>query len=151
MHIAAFTLLVIWCALLSFSDIRERRLPNALTWPGALAILGYALYTAQFVAAVVGAVLLTTPYLMVHIVAPAAFGAGDVKLAAGLGAAAALGGAQAWVWAAAGAPVLTAGAGVVVLSVHWIRRRDAPTRPHTLAHGPAMCVATVLALTARAG
>src|SRR5258708_3408727 len=104
-----FFLLAAWWAVLSVIDMQQRRLPNVLTGWGALIVLGYALFTTQFTAAVVGAALLVVPYLLVHLAVPAAFGAGDVKLAVGLGATAALGGAQAWVWAAVAAPVLTAG------------------------------------------
>jgi leader peptidase (prepilin peptidase)/N-methyltransferase len=149
----AFSLLAAWCAVLSVIDIQQRRLPNVLTGWGALIVLGYALFTTQFTAAVVGAALLVVPYLLVHLAVPAAFGAGDVKLAVGLGATAALGGAQAWVWAAVAAPVLTAGAGLVVLSIRWIRAGEPDTarRRHTLPHGPAMCLATMVALAAHTG
>ncbi|MEU7764625.1 A24 family peptidase [Nocardia sp. NPDC049190] len=144
-----FAALAAWCAALTMYDLRERRLPNTLTGPGALAILGYALITRQFTVAVLGATLLSGAYLLMHLSAPTALGAGDVKLAAGLGAAAALGGAQAWVRAALGAPALTASLAVVVLVA---RRVVTPTTAHrssnriTVPHGPAMCLATLLAL-----
>ena len=144
----AFSLLAAWCAALTAFDIRHRRLPNALTTSGAVIIFGYALCTTQFIAAAVGATLLALPYLVVHLAAPDAFGAGDVKLAVGLGAMAALGGAQSWVVAALAAPVLTATAGVAVLTVRRIHAVDDRAGPHTLPHGPAMCFATVLGLAA---
>ncbi len=139
----AFVVLATWCAALSVVDLRERRLPNPLTGLGAAAVLGYALATDQLRAAVTGALLLTVPYLAVHLVAPAAFGAGDVKLALGLGAAAACGGGQAWSWAAVAAPLLTALAGVVTYLHH--RIRGSPWN-RALPHGPSMCVSTLLAL-----
>ncbi|MEU8899770.1 prepilin peptidase [Nocardia sp. NPDC048505] len=145
MTISAFTVFALWCAVLSGWDLRARRLPNALTGLLALGVLGYALSTAQFGAAVAGALLLAGPYLLVHLLAPAALGAGDVKLAAGLGAAAGLGGAQAWVWAAVAAPVGTALAGVALLCANRIRR---PAGERSLPHGPAMCAATLLGLLA---
>lgn len=148
MSLIAFSLLVTWCAALTAFDIRHRRLPNALTAAGAVIIFGYALFTTQFTAAVVGAALLAAPYLVVHLAAPDAFGAGDVKLAVGLGAVAALGGAQSWVTAALTAPVLTATTGVAVLTVRRIRAGDDRAGPQTLPHGPAMCFATVLSLAA---
>ncbi|WP_330256560.1 A24 family peptidase [Nocardia sp. NBC_00565] len=144
----AFFLLVAWCAALTAFDIRHCRLPNSLTAAGAVIIFGYALFTTQFTAASVGAMLLALPYLVVHLAAPDAFGAGDVKLAVGLGAVAALGGAQSWVAAALAAPVLTATAGVAVLTVRRIRAGDDRAGPHPLPHGPAMCFATVLSLAA---
>lgn len=107
----ALIALAAWCMALSVSDIRHRRLPDLLTGPGAAVVLGYAAGTGRLAAALVGAVLLSVPYLVVHLVTPAAFGAGDVKLAVGLGAAAGMCGGQAWVAAAVGAPVLTAVAG----------------------------------------
>ena len=147
----AFALLLAWCSVLTAIDIRQRRLPNALTVSGALIIFGYALFTTQFTAAVVGSILLAMPYLLVHLIAPATLGAGDVKLAVGLGAVAALGGAQVWVRAALVPPVLTAAFGLAVLA-HWRIRSGADRAgPHPLPHGPAMCVATVLSLAAAYG
>ncbi|MEU0500840.1 A24 family peptidase [Nocardia sp. NPDC005998] len=147
----AFALLVAWCAALTAVDLRQRRLPNALTTSGAVIIFGYALFTTQFTAATVGAVLLAVPYLLVHLIAPAALGAGDVKLAVGLGAVAALGGAQVWVRAAIAAPVLTAAFGLAVLTLWRIRSGVNRAGPRALPHGPAMCLATVLSLAAAHG
>ena len=47
-------------------------------------------------------------YLLVHLVAPAAMGAGDVKLAIGLGALTGCFGVDVWLLAALAAPLLTA-------------------------------------------
>ncbi|WP_153413090.1 prepilin peptidase [Nocardia macrotermitis] len=142
--IAAFLALTGWCVVLSVIDLRERRLPNALTGPGAVTVLGVATVTGRGTAAALGALLLAVPYLLIHLLFPAAFGAGDVKLALGLGAAATFGGAQVWVWAALAAPVLTALAGLVVR----IRGRPARAAPvdRAIPHGPAMCLATLGAL-----
>ncbi|WP_040825021.1 prepilin peptidase [Nocardia jiangxiensis] len=142
--VAAFLALTGWCVALSVIDLRERRLPNALTGPGAVTVLGAAAATGRGTAAVLGALLLAAPYLVIHLVFPAAFGAGDVKLALGLGAAAACGGAQVWVWAALTAPVLTALAGPLVR----VRAHPARAAPadRAIPHGPAMCLATLGAL-----
>lgn len=129
MEIFALITLGAWCMALSVSDIRTRRLPDLLTGPGAVVVLGYAAATGRLAAALVGAVLLSVPYLVVHLVTPAAFGAGDVKLAVGLGAAAGMCGGQAWAWAAVGAPVLTAVAGIAALV---LPRRTRPLDQHTL-------------------
>ncbi|TLF97849.1 prepilin peptidase [Nocardia cyriacigeorgica] len=129
MEIFALIALGAWCMALSVSDIRTRRLPDLLTGPGAVVVLAYAAATGRLAAALVGAVLLSVPYLMVHLVTPAAFGAGDVKLAVGLGAAAGMCGGQAWAWAAVGAPVLTAVAGIAALV---LPRRTRPLDQHTL-------------------
>ncbi|MEV6559177.1 A24 family peptidase [Nocardia sp. NPDC051756] len=138
----AFAALLAWCVVLSVIDFRQRRLPNPLTGGGAVAVLGYALSTGRCTAALVGAALLVVPYLLVHLALPAAFGAGDVKLAIGLGAVAGLGGGQVWVWSALAAPLLTACAGVAVLRLPRNRSADRISLPH----GPAMCLATVCAL-----
>lgn len=189
-----------WCTALSVCDLRTRRLPNALTLPGAAAALGYGFATGKPALAILGALLLTLPYLAIHLCAPDALGAGDVKLAFGLGAVTALHGPQTWAWAALSAPMLTAAAGVGMLlaparppaePLLWPQVRDSgrangspvharvpalrlgigavsgrlplhtPTRSQvgagrgiggsagagwTLAHGAAMCVASVVAV-----
>ena len=124
-----------WLAALSAFDIRERRLPNWLTLPGAVAVLAVATAAGRGVPAVLGAVGLAGLYLVVHLIAPAAMGAGDVKLAVGVGALTGAFGYDVWLLAAIGAPLLTA----VWACLALVRRQ--PTVPH----GPSMCVATVVA------
>ncbi|MFI2230752.1 prepilin peptidase [Nocardia testacea] len=155
-----FLAFTVWCAALSVTDIRRRRLPNLLTVPGAVAVLTYAALTGTFRPAAWGAALLAAPYLLIHLAHPAALGAGDVKLALGLGAAAGLGGGPVWLWSALAAPVCTALAGVGVLLGSRAGRRifggrsgGAPPRApdrertgHTIPHGPSMCAATLLGL-----
>ncbi|WP_306362028.1 A24 family peptidase [Nocardia sp. CC227C] len=119
--------LLLWCAALSAADLRHRRLPNALTLPGAALVLGYAWLDGRWPIALAGALLLALPYALVHLAMPTALGAGDVKLALGLGAACALAGASAWTWAAVGAPLLTALAGTGAL----LARRPLSRGPHT--------------------
>ncbi len=144
--VAAYTAFLAWCSALCAVDLRERRLPNALTGAGAVGVLGFAAMTGHGSVALAGAILLAVPYLAIHLIAPAAFGAGDVKLAIGLGGAAACGGADVWVWAALGAPVLTALVGSVRLLSHRVRRCRAGPMDSAVPHGPAMCLATVAAL-----
>lgn len=133
--------LALWCLCLSTIDVYERRLPNLLTIPGAIAILAFGFATGRGRAALVGGLLLAGLYLALHLFSPHAMGAGDVKLALGLGAAAALGSADAWVLAALLAPVGTAVAGVILMALHG--RTQGPT---VVPHGPFMCGATVIAL-----
>lgn len=128
----AAAVVLLWMAALSAFDIRRRRLPNALTLPGAAAILLAATMAGHGLPALAGAAALTGAYLLVHLVAPAAMGAGDVKLAIGLGGLAGCFGPDVWFLAALTAPLLTALAGAVALS------RGARTVPH----GPSMCLAT---------
>lgn len=159
-----FLLLAGWCALLAGFDIRSRRLPNPLTLTGALGVLTYAASAGQLGAALRGAALLAIPYLVLHLLRPAALGAGDVKLAVGLGAAAAFGGARTWMWSALAAPLFTAAIAIGLLLGQLVTapmfrnartsgpplfpaRARSPGGPSTaVPHGPSMCAATLLGL-----
>ena len=70
-------------------DLLRRRLPDALTLPAvpAALLLAAPLGGAAVGRAACGAVVLAGGYLAVRLVAPATLGAGDVKLAAPVGAA----------------------------------------------------------------
>ncbi len=68
---------------------------------------------------------------------PTAMGAGDVKLALGLGSLTACFGGDVWLLAAIGAPVLTAAIGIVA-RLGW----SAAFVPH----GPSMCAASAAAV-----
>ena len=120
-----------WLAVLSAFDIRCRRLPNLLTVPGAAVVLAGAVLAGQGVAAASGAAALFAVYAAVHLIAPAALGAGDVKLAIGVGAVTGAFGPEAWVVAALAASVLT----VLWAAVLAARRTDA-----SVPHGASMCV-----------
>jgi leader peptidase (prepilin peptidase)/N-methyltransferase len=124
-----------WLVALTVYDVNQHRLPNALTMPGAVVILTVAALAGRGSAAVLGAVALTMLYLAVHLVSPAAMGAGDVKLAVGVGALTGAFGPDAWLIAAVAAPLLTALWGVVV----WRSRSAVP-------HGPSMCFAAAAAV-----
>jgi len=128
---------LMWLTALSLYDVRARRLPNWLTMPGAAAILTVAAIHGRGVPAVVGAVALFAVYAVVHLVSPTAMGAGDVKLAIGIGALTATFGNDVWLLAALGAPVLTAGWALVSM----MHRSE-----QTVPHGPSMCVAAVAAM-----
>jgi leader peptidase (prepilin peptidase)/N-methyltransferase len=121
-----------WMAALSCYDVRQKRLPNRLTLPGAGVILLTAGFAGRGLPALAGAAALAGMYLLVHLVAPGAMGAGDVKLAVGLGGLAGCFGAAVWFLAALGAPLLTALAGLVVM----------PRGLRAVPHGPSMCLAT---------
>jgi leader peptidase (prepilin peptidase) / N-methyltransferase len=128
---------VAWCAALSTCDVRNRRLPNALTLPGAAAVLAVATASGHGRPALLGAAALAAVYLAVHLAAPRGLGAGDVKLALGLGALTGACGADAWALAALGAPLLTAS---------WALLAALAGRPGPVPHGPAMCVASLAAV-----
>jgi leader peptidase (prepilin peptidase)/N-methyltransferase len=121
-----------WLVALSAFDIRSRRLPNVLTLPGAAVMLLGATLLGRGGAAALGAVALFAMYLIVHLIAPSGMGAGDVKLAIGVGALTGTFGIDVWALSAFAAPLLTAGWAVVNTL-----RRAASTVPH----GPSMCLA----------
>lgn len=122
-----------WLIALSVYDLRHRRLPNALTLPGAVLILVAAMPAGRGMPAVLGALALGLLYLVVHLIDPAALGAGDVKLAIGLGALTGAFGVEVWLLGAFGAVLLTALAGIVVVVL-----RGGSAVPH----GPSMCAAS---------
>jgi leader peptidase (prepilin peptidase)/N-methyltransferase len=132
MRFLACAAVLAWATALTLHDLRGRRLPNALTLPGAVLIVGVAAAQGRGPAAVCGALGLAALYLAVHLVAPAAMGAGDVKLAVGLGALTGAFGVDVWLLGALGAPALTAAFGLLA-------------GVRSLPHGPSMCVASVAA------
>ena len=129
---------LLWMCALSICDIRHRRLPNALTLPGAATILLAAALAGRGLPALAGSAALTGIYLLVHLTCPAAMGAGDVKLAIGLGGLAGCFGIEVWFLAALAAPLLTGVWGVVA-------RLFGKATTATVPHGPSMCMATAAA------
>ncbi|WP_433024844.1 prepilin peptidase [Actinomycetospora sp. CA-053990] len=125
----------------SATDLVARRLPDAVTVPGA--VLGLAalvpLGTGHLVSGLLGAAVLGGAFAAVHLAAPGALGAGDVKLAPALGAPLA---AASWGGLVA-APVLAA-VGVLVLVLAGGARR-VPYGPPLLAATWLTLVATVIA------
>jgi leader peptidase (prepilin peptidase)/N-methyltransferase len=128
---------LLWMAALTGYDIRQRRLPNRLTVPGFAVIMLVAAGSGHGAAAALGAAALTAVYLLMHLLAPTAMGAGDVKLALGLGALTGCFGADVWFLAAIGAPILTAVIGLVAW-LGWSAK--------TVPHGPSMCAASAAAV-----
>ncbi len=116
----------------SATDILHRRLPDRLTLPAAVlapvALLPLGVASAG--TGLLGAVVFLAAHAVVHLAAPGALGAGDVKLAAALGAPLA---AASW-WALLVVPVLAAVA--VTVWVTWGGpgvRRGVPFAPPMLA------------------
>lgn len=128
--------MAVWLLALSSYDVRERRLPNWLTLPGAVLIPVVAAAAGRGGTALAGALALSGLYLVMHLVAPRSLGGGDVKLAVGLGAMTGAFGIDVWLLAALAAPLLTA-----VLAV-WAAMRGIRTVPH----GPSMCTASAVAV-----
>lgn len=131
---------LVWLAALAVYDVRQRRLPNALTLPGAVVVLIAAALAGRGWPSLLGALALTALYLGVHLISPAAMGAGDVKLAIGIGGLTGAFGPDAWVLAAIAAPLLTALWGIAVTGV------SEATGRNTVPHGPSMCVTALAAV-----
>lgn len=128
--------MAVWLLALSSYDVRERRLPNWLTMPGAVLIPVVAAAAGRGGTALAGALALSGLYLVMHLMAPRSLGGGDVKLAVGLGAMTGAFGIDVWLLAALAAPLLTAGLAV------WAAMRGIRTVPH----GPSMCTASAVAV-----
>lgn len=126
-----------WLVVLSLYDIRARRLPNWLTVPGAIVVLVTAVAVDRGGPAAMGAAALAGLYLVVHLAAPAGMGAGDVKLAVGVGGLTGAFGYEVWVLAAVAAPIFTA----VIAGVFVVRNSKT-----SVPHGPSMCVAAAAAV-----
>ncbi|MGE2834408.1 prepilin peptidase [Mycobacterium sp. SMC-4] len=141
-EMVAASAVALWLIALSTFDLRQRRLPNWLTLPGAAVILTGALLGGRGAAALCGALALFGVYAAVHLVAPRAMGAGDVKLALGLGALTGAFGVDVWLLATVGASVSTAVAGT------WSLARGGGA---LVPHGPSMCAATALAVAVWSG
>ena len=129
-----------WCSVLACIDIGSRRLPNPLTGAGAIVVLLLGAFSGDIAPMLVGAAALFGSYLLVHLCLPAAFGAGDVKLAWPLGGVAAMAGLDAWALVAILPPLLT---GLVGVAITALGHRNC-----TIPHGPSMCLSTLLALAA---
>ncbi|MGY4708581.1 prepilin peptidase [Mycolicibacterium sp. CBM1] len=136
MQVVLGGVVVVWAAALSAVDLRRRRLPNALTLLGAAVVLAVAAGYGRGLPALAGALGLAALYLCVHLAIPAGLGAGDVKLALGLGGLTGALGPDVWTLAALGAPLLTAILAVLMA----LRDRHA-----IVPHGPSMCLASLAA------
>ncbi|AQT80502.1 prepilin peptidase [Mycolicibacterium litorale] len=136
MRLLVWVAVLVWAVALSVWDLRCRRLPNVLTIPGAAVLLLVAAGCGRGVPALVGASALGVLYLAVHLVLPAGLGAGDVKLALGVGGYTGIFGPDVWTLAALTAPLLTA----VLAAVVAVRDRHA-----AVPHGPSMCLASLAA------
>jgi leader peptidase (prepilin peptidase)/N-methyltransferase len=127
-----------WLAVAAAAvDLRHRRLPDALTLPAlpAVLLLLSPLGAQAVLRGMLGAVVLAGAHAAIHLAAPRAMGAGDVKLAGPLGAVLA---ASSWPAVPLGAVVaalLTAMVATFGVTVGLLARGDA------LPHGPSMLAA----------
>jgi leader peptidase (prepilin peptidase)/N-methyltransferase len=125
-------------------DVAHRRLPDALTVPAlplALVLLG-PLGPGAVLHGLAGAAVAVVAHAVLHLVSPAAMGAGDVKLAAPLGAVLAAASWEALVVAGLLAAVLTGGLAVVAMVGGTVRERGRggrSRRPRCAAAGAPRC------------
>jgi leader peptidase (prepilin peptidase) / N-methyltransferase len=121
-------------------DVTHRRLPDALTLPALPLALVFLLPLGAdaVLRGAAGAAVAAGAHAAVHLLACGAMGAGDVKLAAPLGAVLAAAGWPALVLAGLLAAVVTAALGATGLATRRLRRGAA------LPHGPSMLVAAWL-------
>lgn len=126
-------LLLAWLGvLLTVTDLRHHRLPDALTLPAYPAIgLTLWLCGADLWRAVAGCLLFGGFHLLIRLLAPVSMGGGDVKLAGSLGAVLA-----AVSWQALPVAAVLASAITLLLGA---RRRH-----RTIPHGPGLLAATWL-------
>ena len=133
-HWLAVTLALGWFAvLLTATDLRHRRLPDALTLPAYPVVAALLVPSGLEVGlrALVGALAFGLGHLAVRVLAPGSLGGGDVKLAAPLGAVL---GAVSYGALAAGA-ILASGLSLLV----------GLTRPNGgIPHGPGLLASTWL-------
>jgi len=127
-------------------DLAERRLPDALTLPALpAALLLVAPLGGEVVArAAAGAGVAVVAHAALHLVAPPAMGAGDVKLAGPLGAVLAAASWAALALAAVLAALLTAAVAVAGRCAGWVARGAA------VPHGPSMLLVAWLVATGSA-
>ncbi len=128
-------------------DLRRHRLPDVLTLPALPCVL--ALLVPVGAEAVLrgaaGAVLLAAAHAAVHLIAPSAMGAGDVKLAAPVGAALA---GPSWAALPAGAVLALLLTGLLAVGGMLAGRCDRWTR---LPHGPSMLASAWAVVLVTAG
>jgi leader peptidase (prepilin peptidase) / N-methyltransferase len=126
----------------SAADLAAQRLPDALTRPATVLALVSVLPLGLPAtgAGLLGGVLLSGAFAAVHLAAPRALGAGDVKLAPAVGVPLA---AASWA-APAVAPVLAAAGVLALVTVSALTRRG---RPATVPYAPPLLLAAWAVLT----
>ena len=143
----AYLLLAAMAVLLSVIDFQHRRLPDVIVGPFAVAAV-FLLVLASWgegswwplLRATVGAVILFVMYLVLALISPTSMGMGDVKLAGVLGLLLAFLSWRTLILGAAGAFVLVALVGIMLLVARKADRRT------MVPFGPAMSTAALAAV-----
>jgi leader peptidase (prepilin peptidase) / N-methyltransferase len=133
--------------VLSVVDLVERRLPDVLVWPTAVAV-ALLLVAASLlerdpvgaIGTVAGAIGLFGVYLVLALITPRAIGMGDVKLAAACGAALGCLGLRTWLLGLAAGFLLNGLAAVVALALRRTTLRGA------IPFGPSMIAGVFVAM-----
>ncbi len=139
--VAAVAAFVAALAVATAVDLRERRIPNALTYPGtllAVVLAGVTAGTSGLIESLVGMVVAGGVMFIVWLVGRGGLGMGDVKLSAFVGAA--VGPAMVPTYLVVGSG-LGALAGIALL----LRGRD---RRSTFAYGPFLAAGAAVAIIA---
>jgi len=143
----AYLVLATAAVLLGIIDLQHQRLPNAIVGPFAVAgVVLVTLATAgtgawdSLLRGAIGAALLFVLYLILALISPASLGMGDVKLAGVLGFFLAYLGWRTLALGGAGAFVLAALVGIVLLTTGRANRRT------QVPFGPSMLVAALTAV-----
>jgi leader peptidase (prepilin peptidase)/N-methyltransferase len=130
-----------WLAvLLTVTDLRHRRLPDALTLPAypiAAALIAAAAWGGGWplaTGAAAGAAVFLSVHAAVHRLRPRSLGAGDVKLSGSLGA----------VLGAVGWPTLVLAAWLAAVCAVGLRVAAPRRFAHGVPHGPGLLAATCL-------
>jgi len=133
--------------LLVATDLRHRRLPDALTLPAYPVLAAAAVLAASqtgwrlALSATLGALVLYCLYAAVHLARPTALGGGDVKLSGTVGAAL---GAIGWPAVLVGTTL----AAILTLALRALAPKSTRTRWRTgIPHGPGLLTATYLLTT----
>jgi len=123
------------------TDLRDRRIPNAVTYPGTLGALGVASLGGWTVLglAIAGGVVAAGALWILSRVLRGALGLGDVKLSAFIGSALGLGGVPLFL-------VSGSSVGAVAALALLLYGRD---RHSTFAYGPALVVGAWIAVLVR--
>lgn len=127
----------LWCVILSIYDIRQRRLPDFLTLPGAAVITLWALVVDP--TWILGGLLWAGIYFVTAVLV-GGIGGGDIKFALGLGTVVMSWGISAVFFTIVGASLISALASAILVIMGKIKR------PGSVPHGPSMVVASACAL-----
>lgn len=125
-------------AAISWVDIRQRRIPNVITYPGTLIalVIAAAFGMGALLMALAGAIVAGAVLLLAAIATRGGFGMGDVKLAVLVGSVVGLGGVPMFLVAGTGLGAL---AGVAAIL-------SGRTARSTIAYGPYLAAGALVAL-----